>query len=131
MRKRLAKWFLLVAKRLDPSTHIEDAQYVEGYDARKLGLSYLITKKDIKNYRFKDGARMSLREGRRRIINDARKSIRAHIIEGISAYRLIDYSIKEDEDGILVSGELRVYVPKEEGDEEDKEQPTQDEQSES
>ena len=48
MKKRLAKWFLLVAKCLDPDTHVENAQFVEDYDAQKIGLTYVITKKDIK-----------------------------------------------------------------------------------
>ena len=59
MKKRLAQWFLLVAKRLDPETHIENAQVVEDYEAQKVGLTYVITKKDIKDFRYKDGARMS------------------------------------------------------------------------
>lgn len=114
MKKRLAKWFLLVAKRLDPETHIENAQVIEDYDAQKVGLTYVITKKDIKDYRFKDGARMSLREGKRCLINEVRKKIRAHIIGCVDAKRLIEYDIKEEDGGFRVSGELKVYVPKRE-----------------
>jgi len=112
MKKRLAQWFLLVAKRLDPETHIENAQVVEDYEAQKVGLTYVITKKDIKDFRYKDGARMSLREGKRGIINEVRKNIRKHIIGGIDANRLIEYQVKEENGGFRVSGELRVYVPK-------------------
>lgn len=114
MKKRLAKWFLLVAKRLDPETHIENAQVIEDYDAQKVGLTYVITKKDIKDYRFKEGARMSLREGKRCLINEVRKKIRAHIIGCVDAKRLIEYDIKEEDGGFRVSGELKVYVPKRE-----------------
>lgn len=114
MKKRLAKWFLLVAKRLDPETHIENAQVIEDYDAQKVGLTYVITKKDIKDYRFKDGARMSLREGQRGLINDVRKAIRKHIIAGIDANRLIEYEVTPQDGGYRISGELKVYVPKSE-----------------
>lgn len=114
MKKRLAKWFLLVAKRLDPETHIENAQVIEDYDAQKVGLTYVITKKDIKDYRFKEGARMSLRDGKRCLINEVRKKIRAHIIGCVDAKRLIEYDIKEEDGGFRVSGELKVYVPKRE-----------------
>ena len=104
----------MVAKRLDPETHIENAQVIEDYDAQKVGLTYVITKKDIKDYRFKEGARMSLREGKRCLINEVRKKIRAHIIGCVDAKRLIEYDIKEEDGGFRVSGELKVYVPKRE-----------------
>ena len=112
MKKRLARWFLLVAKRLDPDTHIENAQVVEDYDAKKVGLTYVITKKDIKDFRYKDGARMSQRDGKRCVINDARKKIRSHIIGCVDANHLIEYDIKEENGGYRISGELKVYVPK-------------------
>lgn len=104
----------MVAKRLDPETHIENAQVIEDYDAQKVGLTYVITKKDIKDYRFKEGARMSLRDGKRCLINEVRKKIRAHIIGCVDAKRLIEYDIKEEDGGFRVSGELKVYVPKRE-----------------
>jgi len=112
MRKRLAQWFLLVAKRLDPDTHIENAQVVENYEAQKIGLTYIVTKKDIKDYRFKDGARMSLAHGKKMLLNETRRKIRMHIIGCIDINRLIEYEIKKEDDGFKVSGELKVYVPK-------------------
>ena len=114
MKKRLAKWFLLVAKRLDPETHVENAQVIEDYDAQKIGLAYEITKKDIKDFRFKDGARMTLREGKRCLIHEVKKSIRKHIIGGIDANRLIEYKVVESDGGYRISGELKVYVRKSE-----------------
>lgn len=110
MKKRLAKWFLLVAKRLDPDTHVENAQHVEDYDAKKIGLTYVITKKDIKDFRFKDGARMGVREGERGIIHEVKKNIRKHIIAGIDAKRLIEYEVKREDGGFRIDGELKVYV---------------------
>lgn len=112
MKKRLAKWFLLVAKRFDPETHIENAQVVEDYDAQKIGLTYVITKKDIKEYCHKDGARMSFREGKRCLINEVRRKIRMHIIGRIDANRLIEYVVNTEDGGFSMSGELKVYVPK-------------------
>ncbi len=110
MKKRLAQWFLLVAKRLDPEIHIENAQVIEDYDARKIGLTYEVTKKDIKDYRFKNGARMSLREGKSGLIHEVKKNIRKHIIGNIDANRLIEYEVKEHDGGYLISGELKVYI---------------------
>ena len=112
MKKRLAQWFLLVAKRLDDEINIENAKVVEDYDARKLGLTYEISRNDIKAFRFKDGARMSLREGKRCVVNEARKNIRKHIIGCIDANRLIEYHVEKKDDGFRVSGELKVYIPK-------------------
>lgn len=119
MKKRLAKWFLLVAKALDPETHIENAQVIEDYDAKKIGLTYVITKKDIKDFRYKDGARMSLREGKRFLLSEVRKNIRKHIIGCIDANRLIEYSVTEDNGNYRVSGELKVYISNEDGESKD------------
>lgn len=124
MKKRLAYWFLLVAERLDPEIRVENAQFVEDYDAQKIGLTYVISKKDIKNYRFKDGARMSYREGVRGVLHEVRKNIRKHIIGGIDANHLIEYDVKEDNGGYRVSGELKVYVRKSESNEEGEQQET-------
>ena len=114
MKKKLAKWFLLVAKRLDQETHVENAQHIEDYDAQKLGLTYVITKKDIKDFRFKDGARMSVRQGERGIIHEVKKNIRKYIIAGIDANRLIEYDVKREDGGFRIGGELKVYVRKSE-----------------
>ena len=112
MRRRLAYWFLLVAKRLAPDISIENAQVVEDYEARKIGLTYVIGKKDIRDFRFKNGARMSSREGRRGVVREARKNIRKHIFGCIDANRLIEYVVQEEDGGFRVTGELKVYVPK-------------------
>ena len=112
MKKRLAKWFLLVAKRLDPEIYLENAQIVEDYEAKKIGITYVITKKDIKDYRYKDGARMSLAYARKMLLNETKMKIRMHIIGCVDINRLIEYDIKKEDEGFNVSGELKVYVPK-------------------
>ena len=112
MKKRLAQWFLLVAKRLDPKSDIENVPEIIDYEPKKMGLSYVITKKDVKDFRYKDGARMSLREGERGILNEARKNIRKHIISCIDANHLIEYQTKKQNGGFHISGEMKVYVRK-------------------
>ena len=112
MKKRLAQWFLLIAKRLDPQADIENVPEVIDYEPQKLGLTYVITKKDVKEFRRKDGARMSQREGERGIVNEARKNIRKHIIACMDANRLIEYKVKKEDGGFRVSGEMKVYVAK-------------------
>lgn len=112
MRKRLAQWLLLVAKRLDPKADIKNIPEVIDYEPMKLGLTYVITKKDIKAFRYKDGARMSLREARRGILNEVRKNIRKHIIGGMDTNHLIEYATKEENGNVHISGELKVYAKK-------------------
>ena len=110
MKKRLAKWLLLVAKRLDSDARIENAQAIEDYEAKKIGLTYEVTKKDVKEYRFKDGARMSLREGKSGLIREVKRNIRKHVIGCIDANHLIEYDVKESHGNYRISGELKIYV---------------------
>jgi len=118
MKKRLAKWFLLVAKRLDPETHIENAQVIKDYEARKLCRAFNVTKKDIKNFRFKDGDRKSFREGKRELFKEVQCEIRKSIIAAIDENELIEFSSKKVNEGYCISGELKVYVAKPKKDEE-------------
>lgn len=111
MKKRLAKWLLLVAKRLDQQIHVANAQVIEDYEAKKVGLTYIVTKKDLKEYRFRDGTNMSMREARRRITNDIRKKIFQSIIDSVEAKRLIEYDIRRVDGGFSISGELKIYIP--------------------
>ncbi len=108
MKERLAQWFLLVAKRLDPSIEVENHRVVENYEQKKVGLTYVITKKDIKEYRYKDGARMSAREGERCIVSDTKRKIRSSIISAIDRYRLIEYNIVPNDSGFVVTGCMNV-----------------------
>lgn len=112
MKKRLAKWFLLVAKRLDPETHVENAKVIEDYDARKIGLTYELTKKDIKYYRSKKGTKVSLNERKRELVRDVEQKIQQEILNSIVSNRLIEYEVRKESGGYLVGGELKVYIRK-------------------
>ena len=48
MKKRLAQWFLLVAKRFDPDITVEKFKEVKEYEPKKLGLSIEISKQDVR-----------------------------------------------------------------------------------
>lgn len=113
MKKRLAKWFLLVAKRLDPQTHVINDKAIEDYVANKVGLAYVVTKKDIKEFRYKDGGKMSLREGERGIVKEVKSEISKRIFDSIIENGLIEFDTKREDGGFRISGELKVYVPKE------------------
>ena len=112
MKKRLAKWFLLVAKCLDPEIRVEKAQVIEDYEARKIGITYEVTKKEIKDFRSKNGANMSLRKGKTGLFHEVMKDIRMNIIKGIDANNLMEYDVKNIDGSFIISGELKVYVPK-------------------
>lgn len=112
MKKRLAKWFLLVAKRLDPETHVENTQHIEDYDAQKVGLTYEVTKKYIKEYRLNHGKKLSVRTGRSMLFKEVWKKIHDNIIECIDKNNLIEYDVREHDGRFYVSGELKVYVRK-------------------
>lgn len=108
MKKRLAYWFLLVANRLDKEITIEKCKHVEGYTPKKIGMSLEISKKDVKKYG--DG-KMSLRQRQQGILKDAKKQIRDEVVKIIDHYHLIEYDVRKDGDGYVVSGELKVNVP--------------------
>lgn len=112
MKKRLAQWLVLAAKHLCQEIRVENARVVENYEAKKIGVTYVVPKKDIKECRCNDGKRVSLREVKRCMVRDVCKKIRLGIIGAIDTKRLIEYSVHEKNGELEISGELKVYVPK-------------------
>ena len=92
-----------------------NAQVIEDYEARKIGMTYLMTKNEIREYRRKNGAKMSWRENKRSLINAIQEDIRSEIIGRIDACGLIEYKVKDEDAGTRVTGELKVYIPKIDG----------------
>lgn len=111
MKKRLAKWFLLVANRLDREIVVERFKAIEDYEPKKIGLNIEVTKKDVKKFRKNDKENQSLRKSKQTIITEAQKKIQQEIFEAISRNHLIEYDVFKKGDGFVVSGELKVNVP--------------------
>ena len=112
LKQRLALWLIEVAKWLYPKAPVENFEPVENYKPMKLGLKFVFGKKDIREFSKKDGARMSWREAKRNLINDARKKIKKNIIESIDYYRLIEFDVRQYNGELSISGCLKVYVEK-------------------
>ena len=112
MKKRLAQWLVLAAKHLCPEIRVENAHVVEDYEAKKIGITYVVSKKDIKECRHNEGSRVSLREIKRCMVRDVCKKIRLNIIGAIDRKRLIEYYVREENGNLEISGDLKVYVPK-------------------
>lgn len=109
MKKRLAQWFLLVAKRLDNNIVIDNYQYVKDYEPKKLGLTMEITKKDVRD--FKNDNNLSEREARKEIVKQAKQKIRSIIINSIDRLSLIEFDVRKRGCGFDVSGDLKVNMP--------------------
>lgn len=109
MKKRLAQWFLLVAKRFDPEIVIENHKLVQDYEPKKLGLTLEITKKDVREFR--QNSSFSEQEARKTIVEDAKHKIRAVIINSIDRMGLIEFNVRKRGCGFEVSGDLKVNVP--------------------
>lgn len=112
MKKRFAQWLVLAAKLLYPEIRVKNAHVVEDYEAKKIGITYVVSKKEIKECRNNEGTRVSLREIKRNITRDVCKKIRLNIIGAIDRKRLIEYYVREENGNLEISGELKVYVPK-------------------
>lgn len=112
MKKRFAQWLVLAAKLLYPEIRVKNAHVVEDYEAKKIGITYVVSKKDIKECRYNDGKKVSLRERKRNILKEVCKNIRLNIIGAIDRNSLIEYSVQKENGDLIISGELKVYVPK-------------------
>lgn len=114
MKKLLIKWLLAILNKLDKGICTEDCKIVKHYEAKKIGLSVLVTKKDIRYFRSKQDEKISYRKAQQGAINETMKLIRKRIVDCIDANRLIEFNAQAEGGGYCISGELKVYVRKEE-----------------
>lgn len=110
MRKRLAKWLIGVAKRLDPQ---KEFVLAEVHEPKKLGIGYHITKNDVKRYRKENPQFKSHREALSALIEDTKKEVGTNIFAGIYKNNLINYKVRKTLWVADVIGELFVYGKKE------------------
>lgn len=109
MKKRLGTWFLLVAKRLNPDITVKNFKAVEGYEPKKLGLSFEIRKQDIRLLR--DAKGLDEQSSRKKIVEDAKCRIVNSILDGVVSKNLIEFDVRKKGVGYIITGSLNVYVP--------------------
>lgn len=114
MRNQLAKLFRKLANKLSPLPIIPEK--VENYEAKKIGKSIRITKKELKDNR--NAKRYEEHWGCKKsdavLMSDVKKEIAHMIVKSIYDNRLIEYTTEKDNEDIIVSAELKVYIKKEE-----------------
>lgn len=109
MKKRLAQWFLLVAKRFDPDIVIENYKQVKDYVPKKLGLSIEIKKQDVRKFRDESG--LPEAQAKKAIVEDAKVRISNEILKAVCSNGLIEFDIRKRGCGYVVEGDLKVNVP--------------------
>ena len=114
MRNQLAKLFRKLANKLSPLPVVPED--VENYEAKKIGKTYRITKKDFKENRKlkKQEEHWGQNKSDAVLLNDVRKELAHMIIKSIYDNKLIEYNISKDGEDTLVGAELKVYVKSEE-----------------
>ena len=113
MRKRFAIFFASLAKRLNPDV---DYGCVTKYKPNKIGMTYVINKNDVNDYRVKDGKKQSLTKARQDVIKEAKARIRGNIIAYLDKHDMFDFKVEKVGRGYEVSGQLKVYLMVEETD---------------
>lgn len=53
MRKRISMWLIKLSYKINPQERLSNIESVDNYEARKLGVFLVLTKKEIKDYRKK------------------------------------------------------------------------------
>lgn len=112
MRKRIAKWLICIAEKINPQIR---AELVDNYEAKKLGICLRRTKKEIKDYRKKKKTdeSWSNRKADEMLIKEVKNEVRQSIINSINQRGLIEYSVEKVSDELHVTGEIKVYIKKE------------------
>ena len=115
MRKKLALLLIGLAKRLSPVESEVRLQEVEGYDALRLGSRFLLSKKEVRNYRKEHPEIKSFRGARKAAIEKVKGDIRLGIFKKIVEDGIIDFKVEsghgDEKYNTVISGYLNIYVP--------------------
>ena len=115
MRKKLALLLIGLAKRLSPVESEVRLQEVEGYDALRLGNRFLLSKKEVRNYRKEHPEIKSFRGARKAAIEKVKGDIRLGIFKKIVEDGIIDFKVEsgqgDEKFNTVISGYLNIYVP--------------------
>lgn len=115
MKKRISNWLIRLAGKINPQERLSSIERIANYEARKLGICLARTKKEIKEYRKRKKADegWSNRKADEMLVRETRNEIRQSIINAINQKGLIEYIVCKVGDEIHVSGEIKVYIKKE------------------
>lgn len=115
MRKRISKWLIRLADKINPQERLSSIERVDNYEAKKLGIRLVRTKKEIKDYRkkMKLDEGLSNRKADEMLTRELKAEVRQSIIRAIDEKGLIEYSVEKVGEQLHVTGELKVYIKKE------------------
>lgn len=115
MRKKLALFLIGLAKKLSPVVSEVRLEEVEGFEALRLGNRFLLSKKEVRNYRKEHSEIKSFRGARKAAIEKVKGDIRLGIFKKIIEDGIIDFNVEsgkgEEKFNTIVSGYLNIYVP--------------------
>lgn len=115
MKKRISNWLIRLAEKINPQEWLSSIERVDNYEAKKLGICLVQTKKEIKDYRKKKklDEGLSNRKSDEMLIKEVKDEVRQLIISSINQRGLIEYSVEKVGDELHVTGEIKVYIKKE------------------
>ena len=105
MKKRIVKFLLWLASKLS-----SDVETVNGYEAKKLGISFCIASSEISRRRQSLGK--SYKDAQADAINDMKKRIRQSIYGSLIDGKHIEYEVSKRDGDIIVGGYIRIYKRK-------------------
>ena len=108
-------WLIKLSYKINPQERLSNIESVDNYEARKLGVCLVRTKKEIKDYRKKKklDEGWSNRKSDEKLIKEVKDEVRQSIISSINQRELIEYSVEKIGDELHVTGEIKVYIKKE------------------
>ena len=112
MKRKISNWLIRLVAKITPQERLSSIEQVDNYEAKKLGICLVRTKKEIKDYRKKKklDEGWSNRKSDEKLIKD---EVRQSIISSINQRELIEYSVEKIGDELHVTGEIKVYIKKE------------------
>ena len=108
-------WLIKLSYKINPQERLSNIESVDNYEARKLGVCLVLTKKEIKDYRkkMKLDEGWSNRKSDEMLIKEVKNEVRQSIINSIIQRGLIEYYVEKVGDALHVTGEIKVYIKKE------------------
>ncbi|WP_196068706.1 hypothetical protein [Bacteroides faecis] len=115
MKRKISNWLIRLVAKITPQERLSSIEQVDNYEAKKLGICLVQTKKEIKDYRKKKklDEGWSNRKSDEKLIKEVKDEVRQSIISSINQRELIEYSVEKIGDELHVTGEIKVYIKKE------------------
>lgn len=108
MKKKIAKLLLKWSRKLNPDIIFDDIP-----EARQMGITLHITKKDVRNWRKNNPECKSHRQGLQALIEEAKWRVAGAIGRGLMKNKTIHFDVKKTLYVADVSGSIFVYAEKE------------------